>query len=74
MNLWIFLFNNFFFNFDFFFKALQCNHPIVMYEVTLSIQRLVDKYGATLQEPAWSIILDIIEEVIAHTGWYLLFL
>ena len=50
-----------------FHQALQCNHPIVMYEVTLSIQRLVNKYGAELLEPTWSIILDIIEEVITHT-------
>lgn len=51
-----------------FYKALKCNHPIVMYEVTLSIQRLVNKYGAELWDPTWSIILDIIEEVISHTG------
>ncbi|KAK2584988.1 hypothetical protein KPH14_008518 [Odynerus spinipes] len=50
-----------------FHQALQCNHPIVMYEVTLSIQRLVNKCGAELHEPTWSIILDIIEEVIIHT-------
>ncbi|XP_015588565.1 tuberin [Cephus cinctus] len=49
-----------------FFQALQCNHPIVMYEVTLSIQRLVNKFGLELQEPTWSIILDILEEIIAH--------
>lgn len=39
-----------------------------MYEVTLSIQRLVNKCGAELHEPTWSIILDIIEEIIVHTG------
>lgn len=50
-----------------FLQALQCNHPIVMYEVTLSIQRLVNKYGEELHDPTWSIILDIIEEIIAHT-------
>ncbi|XP_076652775.1 TSC complex subunit tuberin isoform X1 [Halictus rubicundus] len=50
-----------------FYQALKCNHPIVMYEVTLSIQRLVTKYGAELWDPTWSIILDIIEEVISHT-------
>ncbi|CAL7948460.1 unnamed protein product [Xylocopa violacea] len=50
-----------------FYQALKCNHPIVMYEVTLSIQRLVNKYGPELWDPTWSIILDIIEEVIAHT-------
>ena len=51
-----------------FYQALLCNHPIVMYEVTLSIQRLVNKYGNELEQPTWSIILDIIEQVIAHTG------
>ncbi|XP_039314152.1 tuberin isoform X4 [Solenopsis invicta] len=50
-----------------FYQALQCNHPIVMYEVTLSIQRLVNKYGNELWDPTWSIILDIIEEIIIHT-------
>ncbi|EZA47091.1 Tuberin [Ooceraea biroi] len=50
-----------------FYQALQCNHPFVMYEVTLSIQRLVNKYGNELWDPTWSIILDIIEEIIAHT-------
>lgn len=49
-------------------QALQCNHPIVMYEVTLSIQRLVNKYGNELWDPTWSIILDIIELIITHTG------
>ncbi|XP_017881114.1 tuberin isoform X2 [Ceratina calcarata] len=49
-----------------FYQALKCNHPIVMYEVILSIQRLVNKYGAELWDPTWSIILDIIEEVISH--------
>lgn len=39
-----------------------------MYEVTLSIQRLVNKYGNELWDPTWSIILDIVEKVIAHTG------
>ena len=55
-----------------FYQALTCNHPIVMYEVTLSIQRLVNKYGMELEQPTWSIILDIIKQVIAHTGEYIL--
>ncbi|XP_015113598.1 tuberin [Diachasma alloeum] len=50
-----------------FIQALKCNHPIVMYEVTLSIQRLVNKFGPDLQEPTWGVVLDIIEQVIAHT-------
>lgn len=39
-----------------------------MYEVTLSIQRLVNKYGNELWNFTWSIILDIIEEIIVHIG------
>lgn len=39
-----------------------------MYEVTLSIQRLVNKFGNELWDPTWSIILDIIEQIITHTG------
>ncbi|XP_014220709.1 tuberin [Trichogramma pretiosum] len=50
-----------------FYQALQCNHPIVMYEVTISIQRLVNKFGMDLVQPTWSIIFDIIEQVIVHT-------
>ncbi|XP_029054023.2 tuberin isoform X1 [Osmia bicornis bicornis] len=50
-----------------FYQALKCNHPVVMYEVTLSIQRLVNKYGTELWDPTWNIILDIIKEVITHT-------
>ncbi|XP_008551643.1 tuberin [Microplitis demolitor] len=49
-----------------FIQALKCNHPIVMYEVTLAVQRLVNKYGPTLLEPTWSVVLDIIQHVIAH--------
>lgn len=51
-----------------FHQALLCNHPIVMYEVTLSIQRLVHKYGIELQQSTWNTILDIIEQVISHIG------
>ncbi|KAH0546382.1 tuberin [Cotesia glomerata] len=49
-----------------FIQALKCNHPIVMYEVTLAVQRLVIKYGSTLLEPTWSVVLDIIQHVILH--------
>ena len=51
--------------------ALQCNHPIVVYEVILAIQRLVNKYGNELQEPSWSMILEIIEKVIIHIGKFI---
>ncbi|KOC65846.1 Tuberin [Habropoda laboriosa] len=49
-----------------FLKALKCNHPIVMYEVTLSIQRLVNKYGAELWDPTWSIIEGSVLKLIEY--------
>lgn len=49
-------------------EALKCNHPIVMYEVILAIQRLVNKHGTELQDSSWKMILDIIEKVIVHIG------
>lgn len=46
--------------------ALQCRHHLVMYEVMLSIQRLVNKYGLQLQDPAWDLVLAIIDTIIEH--------
>ena len=33
-----------------FYQALPCTHSIVMYEVTLLVQRLVNKYGMELEQ------------------------
>lgn len=39
---------------------MQCNHPSVSHEVVLGIQKLINKQGLELLDPAWDIILDII--------------
>lgn len=48
------------------FQAMECNHTIVVYEITLSIQRLVNKYGVDLQDPAWDIVLSILSAITRH--------
>ena len=44
-----------------FHQALSCHHSLVALEVTLSLQRLVKKYGHELHVVAWDAVLDIIE-------------
>ncbi|XP_074649402.1 tuberin-like [Tubulanus polymorphus] len=44
----------------------QCNHPVVSYEVVLSLGRLVKKYGKELQVTTWDIIIEIIEVLISQ--------
>ncbi|KAL1116001.1 hypothetical protein AAG570_005496 [Ranatra chinensis] len=44
--------------------ALRCKHSLVMYEVMLSVQRLVNKHGIELLDPSWSIVLVIIQTII----------
>jgi putative effector of murein hydrolase LrgA (UPF0299 family) len=36
----------------------------------LSIQRLVGKYGMELQDPAWDLVLSIIEAIIRYIGLF----
>lgn len=45
---------------------MQCNHTLVVYEITLSVQRLVSKYGLELQDPAWDVVLSILEAITRH--------
>lgn len=49
-------------------QAVKSNHSVVTYEVMLSIQRLVGKYGVELQDPAWDLVLSIIEAIISYVG------
>ena len=51
----------FFFFFFFSYQALSCHLSLVAVEVTLSLQRLVKKYGQELHVVAWDAVLDIIE-------------
>lgn len=43
------------------FQALSSHHSLVALEVTLSVQRLVKKYGHELNVVAWDSVLDISE-------------
>lgn len=49
-------------------QAVKSNHSVVTYEVMLSIQRLVGKCGVELQDPAWDLVLSIIEAIISYVG------
>ncbi|XP_014260624.1 tuberin [Cimex lectularius] len=49
-----------------FYAALRCKHTLVMFEIMLSIQNLVNKHGNELLDPAWCVVLDIINDVIGH--------
>ncbi|XP_071489878.1 tuberin-like [Diadema antillarum] len=53
-----------------FHKALTCKHVIVAHEVTLSLQRLVKKYGVDLQAVVWDVVLRIIHELFKHIEEY----
>ncbi|XP_013385066.2 tuberin [Lingula anatina] len=50
-----------------FLQALQCKHALVAFEVVLSLERLVKKYGKELQLVAWDIILEILEYMLELT-------
>ncbi|KAK6623829.1 hypothetical protein RUM44_010685 [Polyplax serrata] len=47
-------------------QAMQCNHTVVVYEITLSTHRLVNKFGLELQDPAWDVVLSILEAITKH--------
>ncbi|XP_073996859.1 TSC complex subunit tuberin isoform X2 [Rhodnius prolixus] len=49
-----------------FLAALRCKHTVVMYEVMLSVQRLVNKHGKELLDPSWYLVLEIIKLIIQH--------
>jgi tuberous sclerosis protein 2 len=44
--------------------VLSCDHISVNYEVILSIQNLIERYGSELGEPSWDIIIDILTQVL----------
>ncbi|XP_060567265.1 tuberin-like isoform X2 [Ruditapes philippinarum] len=47
-----------------FLHVLSSGNAMIAYEVTLSVQRLVKKYGKDLPGSTWDIILDIVETVL----------
>lgn len=44
-------------------QALQCNSPIVTFEVLITCQRLIQKYGRELQIITWDLIMQILERI-----------
>lgn len=51
-----------------FLHSLQCNQVLVVYEVMLSVQGLVYRKGEELHDPAWDVLLDIVESVIEYVS------
>lgn len=47
-------------------QAASAGKSVVVYEVMLSCQRLVNKYGVELQDPAWDLLLSILEAVVKY--------
>ncbi|CAH1116150.1 unnamed protein product [Phaedon cochleariae] len=47
-----------------FLQALKGNQVTVAYEIILGLQDLVNRHGRELQDPAWSILLQIISYII----------
>lgn len=47
-------------------QALENDSSVVAYEVALSVQRLVKKYGANQHVVTWDLILRIMEKLVAH--------
>ncbi|CDW53210.1 tuberin [Trichuris trichiura] len=44
-------------------SAMEINSPYVVFEVSLSIQRLVRKYGRSLEMLTWSSIIDLLWQI-----------
>nr|XP_023024148.1 tuberin [Leptinotarsa decemlineata] len=49
-----------------FLHAIKCNQASVAFEVVLGLQHLVNRHGQELQNPAWSVLLQIILHIIHH--------
>ncbi|XP_074027565.1 TSC complex subunit tuberin isoform X2 [Leptinotarsa decemlineata] len=49
-----------------FLHAIKCNQASVAFEVVLGLQHLVHRHGQELQNPAWSVLLQIILHIIHH--------
>ncbi|XP_071440421.1 tuberin-like [Hetaerina americana] len=47
-------------------QAMKYDYPIVNFEVIWGIQRLVDEHGSELHDPAWDLVLTIVELTITH--------
>ncbi|XP_046387021.1 tuberin [Ischnura elegans] len=47
-------------------QAMKYDYPIVNFEVIWGIQRLVDEHGSDLHDPAWDLVLTVVERTITH--------
>ena len=45
-------------------QVLSSENAMLAYEVILSVQRLVKKYGKELNQSTWDVVLDIVEKVL----------
>ncbi|KAJ8727807.1 hypothetical protein PYW08_016192 [Mythimna loreyi] len=53
-----------------FLKALECNKPVVTYEVVVSVQSVVSRVPLELCEPAWDVLLSIVRCVLQQDKSY----
>ncbi|XP_076458884.1 tuberin-like isoform X2 [Babylonia areolata] len=47
-----------------FYQVLAFNSPLIAYEVVLTLQRLVNKFGKELLHNSWETILDILQKLL----------
>ena len=49
-----------------FLEVLKCNEQIIVFEIVLSVQKLLSRHGAELYEPVWDTVMSIIEIVLVQ--------
>lgn len=59
---------NFFLLWYLFFQAGNNSHVLVVYEVALSVQKLVSKMSLELHLSSWDLLLDTLSKLFEHTG------
>lgn len=52
------------------YQASKNNHVLVVYEIALSVQKLVSKMYMELHFSSWDLVLDILNNLFEHTGKY----
>ncbi|CAH1389862.1 unnamed protein product [Nezara viridula] len=46
--------------------AMGCKHTLIMYEVMLTVQRMVKKQGPFLLDPTWAVVLQIMMHIVLY--------
>ncbi|CAG9863119.1 unnamed protein product [Phyllotreta striolata] len=49
-----------------FLQAVKCNQAAVAFEVVAGLKQLIQRHGTELQDPAWSILLQILFHIITN--------